>query len=184
MPDFTDVKCGRRNQYELQILSFYGRERIYYGEIMIYVNGWADVRLSKEWRYEPIMINALSVFSPSPPGSSRRWSSSLQPSTLRSSTFNQHTFMWLNISFSLIFSYQMSDLAIFCFIFHVICLCGGYCRWWIPMIQCFRVHRAKQSPLSCDWAISLCQTSPIHPTWARQWTRGREMTKIKYARWK
>lgn len=30
---------------------------IYYGEIMIYVNGRKDVRLSKGWRYEPIMIN-------------------------------------------------------------------------------------------------------------------------------
>lgn len=50
------------------------------------------------------------------------------------------------------------------------------CSWWIPMIQRFREQGARQSPLSCGWAICLCQTSPpppIHATWARQWTRGR-----------
>lgn len=56
------------------------------------------------------------------------------------------------------------------------------CLWWIPMIRSFRERGARQSPLSCDWAICLCQTSHIHPTWARQWTRGREMTKMVQGR--
>lgn len=34
------------------------------------------------------------------------------------------------------------------------------CSWWIPMIQRFREQGARQSPLSCGWAICLCQTSP------------------------
>lgn len=47
-----------RNRYKQHILPLHGGKRIYYGEIMIYVNGRRDVRLSKGWRYEPIMINA------------------------------------------------------------------------------------------------------------------------------
>lgn len=80
MHHYTEVECVRRNQYELQIFPIYGRERIYYGEIMIYVKGRRDVRFSKGWRYEPIMINALSTFSPSPPRTlvcDQRWSSSV-----------------------------------------------------------------------------------------------------------
>lgn len=59
-------------------------------------------------------------------------------------------------------------LPICCCLFPVICLCGDqcYCPWWIPMIQRFREQGATQSPLSCGWAICLCQTSPIHATWA------------------
>lgn len=57
-----------RNRYKQHILPLHGGKGIYYGEIMIYVNGRRDVRLSKGWRYEPIMINAPSFMCPpSPP---------------------------------------------------------------------------------------------------------------------
>lgn len=46
------------NRYDQGILPLMAQRGIYYGEIMIYVNGRRDVRLSKGWRYKPIMINA------------------------------------------------------------------------------------------------------------------------------
>lgn len=76
-----------------------------------------------------------------------------------------------------------------CCLFHVSCLYGDQscCPWWIQMIHRFREHRARQSPLSCDWAICLCQTSPVHATRPdseqvedRQWIRG--MSRMAYGK--
>lgn len=98
--------------------------------------------------------------------------------------------LWSQHSF-LNFYFLFLAISLFCFLIRysplflsvvlliccclLICLCGDrrYCPWWIPMIQRFREEGARQSPLSCGWAIRLCQTSPIHATWARQWTRAR-----------
>ena len=72
----TELKCVRRhwNQYDLQILPLRGRKGICCAEIMIYVNSRRDVRLSKGWRSEPMMINAPI---PSARLCDQRWSSSV-----------------------------------------------------------------------------------------------------------
>lgn len=54
------------------------------------------------------------------------------------------------------------------------------CSWWIPMIQRFREQGARQSPLSCGWAICLCQTSPPPPNTCNM---GQTVNKRKRSAW-
>lgn len=78
MHHYTEPKCRKEEQQENEInmsATFFPlcRKGIHYGEIMIYVSGWRDVRLSKGWRYEPIMINAPPVHRPTAPQCTPMW---------------------------------------------------------------------------------------------------------------
>lgn len=184
----AELKRGREergsgwNRYEQRIPPLHCGKGIYYGEIMIYVNGGRDVSLSKGWRCEPIMINALHSRAHPAPQCTPLWpevklfSTSLHPSTalflfsvfttqpssclaLPSSLFSTHVFL----SFFFFFHSRYSPLFFSGVAAHLLLsipcdLCC--CSWWIPMIQRFREQGARQSPLSCGWAICLCQTSP------------------------
>lgn len=129
------------NRYERHILPIHGGKGIYYGEIMIYVNGRRDVRLSKGWRYEPIMINALHpCVHPAPPvhssvtrGEALQRSPSFRLSTelalFSICTTTPHPVLW----FHGLLLYRYSPLffsvvlPMCCCLFHVICPYGDQC---------------------------------------------------------
>lgn len=200
------------NRYKQHILPLHGGKGIYYGEIMIYVNDRRDVKLSKGWRYEPIMINAPHPQPPSTLLCDQRWSSSallsIPPLCCSSSAFvapHSRPVLWFHALFfpcpppssDIVLSSSLLLLPICCCLFLATRLCGDQCcgSWWIPMIQRFREQGARQSPLSCGWAICLCQTptppclqhGPDSEQEEEEEMRKRNyqysVQKIKYTRW-
>ena len=148
----AELKRGREergsgwNRYEQRVPPLHCGKGIYYGEIMIYVNGGRDVSLSKGWRYEPIMINALHSHAHPAPQCTPLWpevklfSTSLHPSTalflfsvfttqpsfclaLPSSLFSTHVFLSFFFFFiaDVVPSSSLVSLPICCCLFHVIC---------------------------------------------------------------
>lgn len=137
---------------------------------MIYVKGRWDVRLSKGWRYEPIMINApcvpIAALHPQPHTSVAE-GETLQHSGMRAS----FCLFILHFSFcpsSWILS-PSSSLPI-------ICGCHVTCGLVLLLLL---LMEAKQSPLSCGWAIRLCQTLSVHAsTQEKEEAKGREWSDI------
>lgn len=171
MHHYTTPKCRGTatrgwNRYELHILLLHGRKGSYYGEIMIYVNGRRDVRLSKGWGYEPIMINAPRPHScPTPPLNTPVWPEVKIFSESLHFTLLQPCPVWC-VPFPTYPIQASSPLStpsvVVSSVWSVHVEAGCHCPWWISMIRRVWEHGARQSPLSCGWAIRLRQASPIH----------------------
>lgn len=159
------------------------RKRIHYVEIMIYVNCRKDVRLSKGWRYKPIMINALMRAHKAPPLPATHtqhvtrgplWippycsssPCSFSPQHLSAmSTFSSSSDQ---MYFSILSRVTRLLLSFPCDLFSAEAGArtahDGF-QWCSALGE----HRPRQSPLSWGCAICLCQTPPGHATWARRW---------------
>lgn len=96
-----------------------------------------DVRLSKEWRYEPIMINA--------PHSCDMYTPLWPEVKLHGSCLAVRRSLFISVSF--IVQLDTVPLLLCCCgcLFHVICLRVDRqrCSWWIPTIQHVREQGSK-----------------------------------------
>lgn len=124
---------------------------------MIYVKGRWDVRLSKGWRYEPIMINAPCVpttaLHPQPHTSH---TSVAEGETL------QHSRICASFSLFILRSSFCSSSWILSPSSSLPIICGHHVTCGPVLLLLLLVMEAKQSPLSCGWAIRLCQMLSVH----------------------
>lgn len=128
------------------------------------MSGWA-----RDGRYEPIMINAShSCAHPAP----QEHSSVTRGEALQHLAPHPRPFLWFHIFFFLIdivpfaSSFFLLLLPICGCLVNVVCPCGGQCccSWWSQRSRAWGNKEARQSPLSCGWAICTCQAFPTHRT--------------------